>query len=449
MIAPVDGSFSPGWLQPGPLSTTGARLPAASDGLGNQCATIGVPSNELTTMSSACAEPASPAQASAVTAIPLLSLMPGHPSWEVQGEHAPEQEDSRQGRGPTRRGLLGGAVATGAGAAVPAAAAAGGGGRRHRRSADVVVVGAGLAGLTTARALRKKGHSVVVLEARDRVGGRTWTKQVKGVPVDVGGQWIGPQQKRIAALAEGVGVKTFPTYNKGLNVYDRLGTLKTYTGAIPPAETPAIADIAVALGALNEMAGEVPLAAPWKAPRAREWDGQTLETWKLANMTTEEGRLLLDLGVEAVFAGEPRDVSLLHVLFYIHSAGSFDNLINTAGGAQESRFVGGSQTGVPPRREGARIAGGAELARCGGSTSAAGTWWWSRTASRWRRATAWSRRRRPWPAGSSITPRFRGGATSSPSGCRWARCSSATRSTTSRSGVTTGAPARPRATRDR
>ena len=126
-------------------------------------------------------------------------------------------------------------------------------------------------------------------------------------------------------------------------MYDRLGTLKTYTGAIPPAETPAIADIAVALGALNEMAGEVPLAAPWKAPRAREWDGQTLETWKLANMTTEEGRLLLDLGVEAVFAGEPRDVSLLHVLFYIHSAGSFDNLINTAGGAQESRFVGGSQ----------------------------------------------------------------------------------------------------------
>ena len=175
------------------------------------------------------------------------------------------------------------------------------------------------------------------------MGGRTWTKQVKGVPVDVGGQWIGPQQKRIAALAAQVGVKTFPTYNTGLNVYDRLGTLKTYTGAIPPAETPAIADIAVALGALNEMAGEVPLAAPWKAPRAREWDGQTLETWKLANMTTEEGRLLLDLGVEAVFAGEPRDVSLLHVLFYIHSAGSFDNLINTAGGAQESRFVGGSQ----------------------------------------------------------------------------------------------------------
>ena len=140
------------------------------------------------------------------------------------------------------------------------------------------------------------------------------------------------------------GSKTFPTYNTGLNVYDRLGALKTYTGAIPPAEPAAIGDIAVALNSLNRMAGQVPLDAPWKAPLAREWDGQTLETWKLANMTTDEGRLLLDLGIEAVFAGEPRDVSLLHVLFYIHSAGSFDNLINTAGGAQETRFVGGSQT---------------------------------------------------------------------------------------------------------
>jgi monoamine oxidase len=247
------------------------------------------------------------------------------------------------GSGLTRRAVLGTAAAGGAGAALPSVAS--GRGRRRRRSlsVDVAVVGGGLSGLTTARKLRARGHSVVVLEARDRVGGRTWTKRVRGAPVDVGGQWIGPQQKRIAALAKAVGVRTFPTYNTGLNVYERAGTLQTYTGAIPPAEPAAIGDIAVALNRLNNMAEQVPLGAPWTAAMAREWDGQTLETWKLANMTTDEGRDLLDLGVEAVFAGEPRDVSLLHVLFYIHSAGSFDNLINTAGGAQESRFVGGSQ----------------------------------------------------------------------------------------------------------
>ena len=105
----------------------------------------------------------------------------------------------------------------------------------------------------------------------------------------------------------------------------------------------------------------MPLAAPWKAPRAREWDGQTLETWKLANMSTDEGRLLLDLGMQAVFAGEPRDVSLLHVLFYIHSAGSFDNLINTAGRRAGEPLRGRLAARVAPRREGARIAGGAEL----------------------------------------------------------------------------------------
>ena len=245
----------------------------------------------------------------------------------------------------TRRGALG-AVATGAGVAALPAAAEAHPRRRHRRSlsADVVVVGGGLSGLTAARALRAKGHSVYVLEARNRVGGRTWTKKVRGVPVDFGGQWIGPGQTRIAALAKAMRVPTFKTYNTGTNVYQRLGTLKTYSGAIPPAEPAAIGDIAVALANLDQMAKEVPLAAPWTAPKAREWDSQTLESWKLANMTTEEGRLLLDLGIEAVFAGEPRDVSLLHVLFYIHSAGTFENLINTAGGAQESRFVGGSQT---------------------------------------------------------------------------------------------------------
>ena len=170
------------------------------------------------------------------------------------------------------------------------------------------------------------------------------------------------------------------------------------------------------------MAGEVPLDAPWKAPRAREWDGQTFETWKLANMPHRGGRGCCSPRREAVFAAEPRDVSLLHVLFYIHSAGGVDELVGTAGGAQESRFVGGSQLVSPPRREGARIAGGAERpgaadrparpARGGGLADGV------HVTARYVRGHGAAGAGRP---DRLSTRRFPGGATSSRSGCRWAR----------------------------
>jgi monoamine oxidase len=97
------------------------------------------------------------------------------------------------------------------------------------------------------------------------------------------------------------------------------------------------------------MAKTVPLESPWTAARASEWDGQTFETFMRAHNLGSGATSLMNLSIESVFACEPRDVSLLHVLFYIHSAGNerttgnLERLINTAGGAQESRFVGGSQ----------------------------------------------------------------------------------------------------------
>src|SRR6185295_352227 len=79
-------------------------------------------------------------------------------------------------------------------------------------STQVVIVGAGFAGLTTARELRKRGVDAVVLEARDRVGGRTWTVRKDGWWLDCGGQWTGPGQDRIRALGEEMGVASFPTW---------------------------------------------------------------------------------------------------------------------------------------------------------------------------------------------------------------------------------------------
>ena len=99
----------------------------------------------------------------------------------------------------------------------------------------------------------------------------------------------------------------------------------------------------------ERMAKTIPLDAPWTAPKAKEWDSQTFETWKLANVLTPSGRFLLDVAITSVFSCEPRDVSLLFVLFYLAAAGNESNpgnierLVNTGGGAQERRFVGGSQ----------------------------------------------------------------------------------------------------------
>jgi len=252
--------------------------------------------------------------------------------------------------GFTRRGLIGGAAAGAAGATLarPHSAQA-----ADTLSADVVVIGAGLAGLSAARRLVDRGRSVVVLEARDRVGGRTLTRNVNGASLDVGGQWIGPTQDKMAALARELGVGTFKTYNEGNNLYYRNGSGRPYSssgplGPIPP-DVPGAAEAGAALALLDDMASKIPRDKPWTAENAREYDSQTFETWKLNHTVSEGGRLLLDLGIEAVFACEPRDVSLLFVLFYIAAAGNestvgtFERLINTGGGAQETRFVGGSQ----------------------------------------------------------------------------------------------------------
>jgi monoamine oxidase len=246
---------------------------------------------------------------------------------------------------PTRRGFLAGATA----AVLPAEVSANG--RPRRRKVDVAVVGAGFAGLTAARRLARAGQEVCVLEARDRVGGRTLNHRVeRGVIAEVGGQFVGPTQHRVLALARALGVDTFPTYNEGDNLLLLSGRRSRYP-ATPgiPYDDPEGQEFTVATLGLDPLAAEVPVEAPWRAPRAAEWDAVTTERWKRENLHSPGARRMWDIAARPLWGAEPRQVSFLYALAYIAAAGNERNpgsilrLLTTPGGAQESRFVGGSQ----------------------------------------------------------------------------------------------------------
>jgi monoamine oxidase len=212
---------------------------------------------------------------------------------------------------------------------------------------DVVVVGAGLAGLTAARELAGAGLDVQVLEARDRVGGRTLNHSVGERPEDVvelGGQWVGPTQLEVLGLADELGLDTYPTHTEGKNLFEiKVGKVKRYSGTIPMLGPLVMADYGRADLRLKRLIKRVSAEAPWEAPDAGELDEQTFATWIRRSARTRVAREAITTACRAVFAVEPSEISLLHVLFYAASAGGWDDLLDAEGGAQQDRIVGGSQ----------------------------------------------------------------------------------------------------------
>jgi monoamine oxidase len=278
-------------------------------------------------------------------------------------------EDSRL----TRRKLVGSAAAVGAGAALagaPGALARPRHRRRHHR-VDVAIVGAGFAGLTAAIELHRHGKSVVVLEARKRVGGRAHNHHLgNGKVSEAGATFVGPTQGHILALAKRFGVGKFLTYDVGDNVYFRDGLRLTYSdkspaGIVPP--DPTIApDAAAVVTQLDNLSTEVPVDAPWNASQAAEWDGQTLENWARSHSsysTNKSFRRLVSVATRPIFGAEAREISFLFTLFYIAASGdethpgTFERNFSTRQGAQMWRFHGGTEliTRRMARRLGDRV----------------------------------------------------------------------------------------------
>lgn len=209
---------------------------------------------------------------------------------------------------------------------------------------DVVVVGGGLAGLSTARELTRGGARVVVLEARERVGGRTLSREHDGRVVDLGGQWLGPTQDRALRLADELGLHRFPTWHEGRKVLERRSGVSSYASAIPSLPLLSLGQLHLAIKAVDKLMEKVPLDDPTAARRAAEWDGETLESWKQRYLRGEAVREVLDAAVRTIFGAEPAEISFLHFLFYLRSGGGLLRLAEVREGAQEWRLAEGAQT---------------------------------------------------------------------------------------------------------
>ncbi|BDZ52141.1 hypothetical protein GCM10025867_43820 [Frondihabitans sucicola] len=212
-------------------------------------------------------------------------------------------------------------------------------------TADVVIIGAGATGLTAASDLVKAGLSVVVLEARDRVGGRLWTNSIDGQMFEIGGQWVSPDQTALLATLDELGLATYERFRTGDSVYvGRDGAAKRFTGDIFPATPTTESEIERLIGVMDELTAQTDPDAPWEHPRARELDSVSFKEWLITQSDDEEARDNIALFIADAMLTKPAHAfSTLQALLMAASAGSFSNLVD-ADFILDRRVVGGLQS---------------------------------------------------------------------------------------------------------
>lgn len=209
---------------------------------------------------------------------------------------------------------------------------------------QVTVIGGGLSGLVAAHELTRQGvDDVVVLEAKNRVGGRTYNRTVAGVTVDGGASFVGPKQTALLDLAEELGVETYPVRPQG-------DTILMIDGQRDLNRPDSLSDddrqqFKTLMRAVNDLADRIDVEEPWSMPEARELDGLTLEAWIQAQgVSSRVAVRLFDMSIFSVLGAVSERVSALWAAWYFAQGGGLRFLTGMEGGAQDAKFSGGSQT---------------------------------------------------------------------------------------------------------
>jgi monoamine oxidase len=210
---------------------------------------------------------------------------------------------------------------------------------------DAIIIGAGYAGLAAAKKLTESGKNILVLEARERVGGRIFTKYLTDEQyVDLGGQWIGPGQQRMYDLANEFSVDYFNTYDIGKSTLLYKDKIKHYRGIIPPLPLVALLSLDGAIKKITKMAKQLHADNVMLSVNAHSYDKMSLQDWMNKQIQNDTARKMFAIAAEAIFAVDCKKLSFLHALNYIKSSGDFEYLMNIKKGAQQHRLKGGAQS---------------------------------------------------------------------------------------------------------
>jgi putrescine oxidase len=209
---------------------------------------------------------------------------------------------------------------------------------------DVVIVGAGVAGLTAANDLKRAGLSVAVLEARDRAGGRLWTDVIDGAMLEIGGQWVSPDQDALIDTIAELGLETFSRYREGDSVYvGPDGVATRFTGEMFPVSPETEAAIAEITERLDAMVAEIDPDRPWAHEKAAEWDSISWDAWLRTQTDDDEAVRNLAFATGPAMLTKPtHSFSLLQSLLMAASAGAYSHLVD-ADFILDKRVVGGLQ----------------------------------------------------------------------------------------------------------